>query len=211
MAIRESSVSKKKRGAYEPQDEFFHLAKEKGFVARSALKLEEIDKKHKLLKRGMKVLDFGSAPGSWLQYVSKKIAAKGVVVGTDLVEIRVSAKNIVFFQADLFEIHSKDHRIVEHAPYDLFLSDAMIKTTGIADADSASSLNLVEHCFQLAQSGLLKADGSFLAKIFEGPGFPEFYADFKRRFKKTRIERPKAIRKSSREAYVLGLGLKEQR
>jgi 23S rRNA (uridine2552-2'-O)-methyltransferase len=198
-------MSKTRKGeTYEVQDRYFHEAKQKGFVARSALKLEEIDKKNKLYKSGMKILDLGCAPGSWLQYASKKIGPKGKIWGIDLDEVRVDLPNVITVMGDIFEVKKDDPRLQPFLPFDFIQSDAMTKTVGVGDADVAKSLALAEYALYLAQH-LLAPGGAMLIKVFEGAGFTEFYLELKKLFKRCSVNRPEAIRKGSREVYVLGL------
>lgn len=193
---------------YNPKDEYYHKAKKEGFVARSIFKLEEIDAKYKMLQKNMKVFDLGCAPGSWMQYAARKVGPGGRVVGIDIAPVRVEHPQISFHQADLFEVTGQEPYLQEVGPFDMFQSDVMSKTSGVPDADCARSLNLVEKGFSLATGGLLKVGGIFVAKVFEGPGFTEFYTNFKRHFAKAAVQRPKAIRQGSRELYVVGMGFK---
>lgn len=193
---------------YEPRDTYYHEAKKQGFVARSALKLEELDKKFKFLKSRMKILDLGCAPGSWLQYSAKKIGAEGRIFGIDLDEVKVNLKNAQTVVGDIMGLQLDDPALQPLVPFDFFQSDAMTKTTGIPESDCARSVALAEKALHLAQQGGLKVGGGFLVKVFEGPGFTEFYVDFKKYFKKCSVNRPEATRKGSREVYVLGLEFK---
>lgn len=193
---------------YNPKDDFFKRAKDAGFVARSAFKLEEMDIRWKFFKPGMKVLDLGCAPGSWLQYASQKVGPKGHLIGVDIDPVRVDLKNVETFVASIFDVTERSPYVAEHMPFDVIQSDAMVKTNGIAESDVARSLALVESGFHLAEKGVLKVGGTFIAKIFEGPGFTEFYVDFKRKFKKTHVGKPEAIRLGSREVYIVGLEYK---
>lgn len=205
-------MGKTRRGLkYVPKDPHFFEAKKQGYVARSALKLEELDKKHRFFKTGQRVLDLGCAPGSWLQYAAKRVGPSGRLVGVDIDPVRVELKNAQTFVADLTALTPTDERLTGEGPYDLFQSDAMTKTTGIPDSDCARSVALVEHGLSLAKAGLLKEGGIFLAKVFEGPGFTEFYVEFKRLFAKCSVNKPEAIRQGSREVYILGVGFRPQR
>lgn len=195
---------KKKKKHYEVVDAYTQKAHKEGFVARSIFKLQEIDKKIQLYKKGFKVLDLGSSPGSWMQFASTNVGPNGVVVGLDIEDVRVSAKNMHFFIQDMTQISEVIEKVGEWAPFDIIQSDAMVKTNGIADSDCARSIQLVESGIALAQSSLLKSGGIFLAKIFEGPGFNPFWNDFRLTFKGSKVFRPESIRKGSREIYILG-------
>ncbi|MBS1984379.1 MAG: RlmE family RNA methyltransferase [Bdellovibrionales bacterium] len=193
---------------YVAKDEYFHKAKKEGFVARSVFKLQEIDAKHKLYKPGMKILDLGCAPGSWLQYAAKKAGPNAYLLGIDLDPVRVDIKTVHTIQGDLLALAMDNEHIRANAPFDFIQSDAMTKTTGIPDSDCARSVALVEHGLQLARQGALKEGGAFLAKVFEGPGFTDFYVNFKKLFSKCSVNKPESIRQGSREVYVLGLGFR---
>jgi len=189
---------------YNPKDHYFNEAKKQGFVARSAFKLEEIDKKHKLFTAGMRILDLGCAPGSWLQYAAKRCGPTSNLIGVDLDPVRIDLPNVKTFQGDLTELRADDEHFKDLAPFDMIQSDAMTKTTGIAESDCARSLALVEKGVWLAEQGLLKSGGIFLAKVFEGPDFTPFYVEFKRKFKGCSVNKPDSIREGSREVYILG-------
>ena len=194
----------RKGSRYEVRDAKFFEAKKRGFVARSALKLEEIDRKHRLFRPGQRVLDLGCAPGSWLQYTASRVGSSGRVVGVDIEAVRVSLPQVTTFVSDLLSLEPTDSRLAPWVPFDVFQSDAMVKTSGIAEADCARSIALVERGLWLAKQGLLKPGGLFLAKVFEGPGFTPFYVEFKKIFSGCSVNKPEAIRSGSREVYILG-------
>jgi 23S rRNA (uridine2552-2'-O)-methyltransferase len=196
---------KKKKKPYQVVDAYTKKAHEEGFVARSVFKLQEIDKKIKLYEKGHKILDLGSSPGSWLQFASQKVGSSGLVVGLDIVAIRTNAQNVHFFIQDITDHEGVRNQVQEWAPFDILQSDAMVKTSGIKESDCARSIQLVESAILLAQKGLLKSGGKFLAKIFEGPGFNEFWNEFRKTFKGSKVFRPEAIREGSREIYVMGI------
>lgn len=194
---------------YVPKDKHYHEAKKAGFVARSALKLEELDHQFKIFSKNQKILDLGCAPGSWLQYASKKVGLKGFLLGIDLDPVRVNLPNVKTIEADLNEIKIESEIFEGLLPFDIVQSDAMTKTTGIPDSDCARSIALVEGAVELCKNGALKPGGTFVAKVFEGPGFTPFYVEFKKLFKKCSVAKPDATRKGSREVYVVGLGFKK--
>ncbi len=195
---------KKQRKFYEVVDSYTQKAHKEGFVARSVFKLQEIDQKIKLYQKGQKILDLGSSPGSWMQFASTKVGPTGFVVGLDISELRVSAPNMAFFLQDMTNVEEVIEKTHEWAPFDIIQSDAMVKTNGIVDSDCAKSIQIVESGILLAKSELLKSGGIFLAKIFEGPGFNPFWNEFRMTFKGSKVFRPDAIRKGSREIYILG-------
>ncbi len=206
--MKQKNTRKIKGAKYDPKDEYFHKAKSQGFVARSAFKLSEIHSKHKIFKRGQRILDMGCAPGSWLQFAAQQIGVDGKILGIDLDPVRVELPQVLTLQMDLYDVNIQTPELLALAPVDVIQSDAMTKTTGIVDTDCARSIALVEYSVHLAKQGVLKKGGQFLAKVFEGPGFTEFYKDFRLLFEDTSVNRPPSIRPGSREVYVYGRGFK---
>ena len=186
------------------QDHYSQQAKKERFPARSVYKLEEIQKKHRLIKKGDRVLDLGCAPGSWLLYAAKLTGPKGRVIGVDLkpVTIQVSS-HIKIISADVFTLNieplEKDFNVV--------LSDMAPATTGHKAVDAARSYNLCETALTIAQSILLPG-GSFVCKIFQGPDFNLFLDAVRPAFKGLKIFKPQSSRKASKEIYVIGLEFK---
>ena len=183
------------------QDHYSQKAKKERFPARSVYKLEEIQKKHRLIKKGDTVLDLGCAPGSWLLYAAKLTGPKGRVIGVDLkpVSIQVSS-HIEIISGDVFTLDieslEKDFNVV--------LSDMAPATTGHKAVDAARSYNLCETALKIAQSILLPG-GSFVCKILQGPDFNLFLDAVRAGFKGLKIFKPQSSRKASKEIYVIGL------
>jgi len=186
------------------QDHYSQQAKKERFPARSVYKLEEIQKKQRLIKMGDRVLDLGCAPGSWLLYAAKLTGPKGRVIGVDLkpVSIQVSP-HIKIITADVFTLDieslEKDFNVV--------LSDMAPATTGHKAVDAARSYNLCETALKIAQSILLPG-GSFVCKIFQGPDFNLFLDAVRAGFRGLKIFKPQSSRKASKEIYVIGSGFK---
>jgi len=190
------------------QDHYFHKAKKEGYVARSAYKLEEIDKKHRILKRGNRVLDLGCAPGSWLQYISKKVGNSGNVWGIDLQRITISLpEQVIVRQGDIFDL--QDNEDLWSTAFDVIVSDMAPKTTGIRSVDSQRSMNLNEHVLHLAAQHL-SPHGSLLVKAFQGEHFSELHTLFKNAFHKVQLCKPKSSRNESVELFILGRKKKPQ-
>jgi len=189
-------------------DHYARRARKEQWLARSVYKLEEIDKKHKLIRPGYGMLDLGCYPGSWSQYCLKKVGPKGDVVGIDLKEPdRFSAPNFRFIQADILTVNI-EFLADEIGPRDGVLSDLAPQTSGIGVTDAARSLRLAEGALRIALA-VLKKGGNFLCKVFEGEDLQAFRKEVLERFRQGRTVRPAAVRKASREVYLLGLGLRE--
>jgi len=189
-------------------DSYYRRAKRDGYAARSVYKLQEMDRRYRLLRKGARVLDLGCHPGSWLQYASGRVGPGGLVVGVDLQPLAVGLPpNARFVQGDLLELDPAVLRQMTPA-FDLVLSDAAPRTTGVAHADAARSLELVERALELA-CGLLKPGGAFLAKAYFGAGVDELIHRLKGAFRLGKAHKPPASRAQSKEIYLLGQGLKK--
>ncbi|HDM09496.1 MAG TPA: RlmE family RNA methyltransferase [Desulfobacteraceae bacterium] len=185
------------------QDHYARQAKEKGWLARSIFKLQEIDNRYHLIQRGHRVLDLGCHPGSWSQYALKKIGAKGELIGIDLKEPEsLRAPNFRFYQLDILTIDT-NWLVSQLGQVNVVLSDLAPRTSGIRSADTARSMELAERALEISLS-VLTANGSFLCKVFESEELRAFRSEISRCFSITKAFRPKAVRKGSREIYVMG-------
>ncbi|HEY3666197.1 MAG TPA: RlmE family RNA methyltransferase, partial [Polyangiaceae bacterium] len=134
-------MSGRKGNPYEKPDARTKAAKEQGFPARSVFKLEEIDRRVKLLRGGQRVLDLGAAPGSWSLYASQKVGASGRVLAVDLQEIRQAfGPNVTVSQGDALALENE--ALAQFAPYDVVLSDMAPNTSGNKLRDHAYSFEL---------------------------------------------------------------------
>ncbi|MHC1725828.1 MAG: RlmE family RNA methyltransferase [Syntrophobacteraceae bacterium] len=196
--------------AFTVQDHYFHKAKKDHYLARAVYKLEEIQKKHRIIRAGDRILDLGAAPGSWIQLVSGIVGPSGLVVGIDLKPIsHAFPKQVKTFQGDIFDAELLEATLHDYLPFDVVLSDMAPSTSGIRIADSARSALLFERALEIARSAL-KPGGSFLAKLFHGSEFHRLLAVVKKEYGQTRAIRPEATRKQSREIYILALNLKQK-
>ena len=186
-------------------DHYALRARKEHWLARSVYKLEEIDRKYRLIRPRDRVLDLGCYPGSWSQYCLKKVGPKGEVVGMDLKAPELlSAPNFTFLKADILDLDI-EWLIHEIGPRDAILSDLAPQTSGIGVTDAARSLHLAEGAFRIALA-VLRRGGNFLCKVFEGEDLKTFRKEVLQKFGQGRTVRPAAVRKASREVYLLGLG-----
>ena len=189
------------------KDHYFHKAKRDGYVARSAYKLGEIDKKNRLLRQGDLVLDLGCSPGSWLQYAADKVGKKGQVLGVDLKAVTISVpKNVKVMQADIFEMTVRDLEI-NRGMFDVILSDMAPNTTGIRDTDAQRSFALNLQVLELSVN-LLRPHGTLLVKAFQGLPLEKLRREFSNSFSQVKLCKPKSSRSESVEIFVLGLNKK---
>lgn len=189
-----------------PNDAFGAKAKKEGFAARSVYKLEEIDRRNQLFRRGMRVLDLGAFPGSWTQYAASKVGAEGRVLAVDQQEWRGGfAPNVETRQCDVLALTPRDVGGV--ASFDVVMSDMAPWTTGTRFVDQCRSYDLYVHALTIAE-GTLRGDGHFVGKIFQGPDFDEAKKKTQQLFQKVRVMKPEASRQESYEIFVIGLGLR---
>ena len=186
------------------KDHYFHKAKRDGYVARSVYKLEEIDKKHRLLRKGNLVLDLGCSPGSWLQYAAGKVGEQGQVLGVDLQTVKLSLpKNVKVLQADIFEMTVKDLEM-NGGMVDVILSDMAPKTTGIRNTDAQRSYALNQQVLELS-GDLLRPHGTLMVKAFQGAPLEQLRREFNSSFAQVKLCKPKSSRSESVEIFLLGL------
>lgn len=189
---------------YTPNDAWSRKAAKEGYRARSVYKLTELDERFRLLKPGMTVLDFAAAPGSWLQYASKRIGPKGFAIGFDLKPIAPIADNVRTFEQDITQPEKIDSLIeTEHLPpIDLILSDIAPSTSGIKDVDQWRSIELNQAVLAVADRWL-KPAGRVVLKVFRGADFDAFLREVKATWKDVVMVSPRASRDRSREVYLV--------
>ncbi len=189
------------------QDKYFRQAKSEGYRARSAYKLQEINQRFHLIRRGITVLDLGAAPGSWTQ-VALDVGAKVVAVDLSPIQPLDGARTIRgdITQADCIA------QIAAALPAgaDAVVSDVSPATSGIAVVDHARSIQLAQASLDIALK-FLKSRGGFVIKVFQGEDFDKFVSETKKYFRDVRVYRPDASRRESSEHYVVGLGFKADR
>jgi 23S rRNA (uridine2552-2'-O)-methyltransferase len=187
---------------YIPNDSWSQKAQKEGFRARSVYKLMELDKRFRLLKNGMTVLDLGAAPGSWMQYAVKKIGPKGHMIGIDLQEIAPIAENVKTYVGDITDLDFVSEIIdKEDISIDLILSDLAPSTSGVKDIDQWKSIELSQAVIEIAKK-FLSPKGTCVLKILRGGDFDGFVANLKKEWKTVRIAKAKASRDRSKEIYV---------
>lgn len=193
-----------KRTPYKGADRFTVAARQAGYPARSVFKLEEIDRRVRLLRAGMNVLDLGSCPGSWTLYAAEHVGPRGRVLSMDLNPVTVPLpENVTFFVGDALSIDNAD--LAAFAPYDVLLSDMAPNTTGNRFADQARSFDLFMRALDVA-THFVKPGGSFVGKIFMGEDFDAAKRAVKDAFATERVLRPEGVRAVSYEVFLVGTG-----
>lgn len=190
---------------YVEKDRYFHLAKERGYRARSAFKLLEIQEKFKLIKEGSTVLDLGCFPGSWLQVERELVGEKGKVAGIDLEKpeeisgVKTYVGNIE--NNEIIDLIKSDFP----NGFDAVLSDMAPKTSGIKGVDQYKSVELNLVALEVCKK-LLKKGGNAVFKIFVGEDFEDFNSVIRATFKKVKQFKPRSTRDRSFEVYVVCKG-----
>lgn len=199
-----SKKHRRKQSGRRLEDDFSRRAKRDGYPARSVFKLEEIDQKLRLFRRGQRVLDLGASPGSWTLYAAQRVGREGKVVGLDLQPHSAALPpNATIEVMDVREIAPRD-RFGERS-FEVVLSDMAPATMGHRASDMARSYELFMVAMEIALTVLVDG-GAFVGKIFHGGEFQEAHAAMKRHFKTVRVIRPKATREMSYEVFLCGLG-----
>jgi len=189
-------------------DEYVKKAQRLGLRSRAVFKIEEINNKDKLIKSGMKVVDLGAAPGGWSEYAVKAVGDKGQVIACDILSMDPIA-GVDFLQGDFREEVVLDALItrINGKNIDVVMSDMAANMTGNESADSARSMYLVELALDMCHQ-VLKKNGSFVVKVFQGEGFEQFMKATRAAFKTVKTRKPNSSRARSREVYLVATGFK---
>ncbi len=189
-------------------DPYVQRAKDEGYRSRASFKLIELDKKDRLFRPGMTVVDLGAAPGGWSQVAADKVGDNGLVIASDILPMD-SLAGVTFVQGDFTEESVYDQILVaiDGRPVDLVISDMAPNMSGMNSVDQPRSIYLVELALDLARQ-VMKPDGVFLAKVFQGEGFDALLADMRQSFTKVQSRKPDSSRARSREIYQLCRGFK---
>jgi 23S rRNA (uridine2552-2'-O)-methyltransferase len=184
-------------------DPFVHRAKSQGWRSRAVFKLEEIDKREKLLRPGMVCLDLGAAPGAWSQYAHQRVGRTGRVLASDILPLE-PLSGVEFIQGDFREQEVMDALLgkLPERGVDVLLSDMAPNLAGIDAIDQPRALHLLELALEMAYR-VLKPGGSALIKVFQGAGFQETVQATRPKFAKLKLCKPEASRSRSAELYLL--------
>ena len=193
--ISKNWINKQKRDIYVRQ------SKVDGYRSRAVYKLIEINQKFKILKNGISLIDLGSAPGSWSQYLSKNIK-NGKILSIDIKKID-PIDNVFQVKGDFTQI-SNQELIKNHfnSKIDVVLSDMAENTTGNKNVDDISTGELCKKAMFFAKE-ILNKNGIFVSKIFMGSSFKEVISESKSIFKETKVFKPISSRKDSKESFII--------
>jgi 23S rRNA (uridine2552-2'-O)-methyltransferase len=202
-------------------DTYVKLAKREGYRARAAYKLKEIDEQFGLIKPGQLVVDLGSTPGAWSQYIRRKMSPKtalsggaavgeldGKIIALDLLEM-APIEGVIFLQGDFREdaLLQQLKEEMQGQLADVVVSDMAPNLTGIDATDAARVEHLIELAIDFCQNHM-KPQGALVAKVFHGSGYSQLVNLFKTSFKIVKAVKPAASRSGSSETFLVGLGQK---
>lgn len=185
-------------------DPYYRWAQEQGYRSRAAFKLKQLDERFHFLREGKKVLDIGAAPGGWLQVSSEAVGEDGLVVGVDLNPIEpLGLPNVETIEGDILddETQTKIKRAL-NGKIDVVISDIAQNVSGNWDLDQYRQIELAEMSLNIA-SRLLKKNGWFIVKVFQGSEYESYMKRVRTLFRKVKVVKPKASRKASAEIYVV--------
>lgn len=185
-------------------DAFYRKAKNEGFAARAVYKLEDLDSRFALVRAGDRVLDLGCWPGSWLQYLERKVGPRGRVVGLDRADVKLHVGPTVRIEQGDVRTFEVARLLGDLQAFDVVVSDLAPDTTGIRITDQARSAELFSCALTIAL-GVLRPGGHFVGKIFQGPDVQTVRAEMAKQFSNVREVKPDASRKQSLERYLIGL------
>ncbi len=197
-------------------DPYVKMAQKDGYRARAAYKLKEIDEALGLVKPGQLVVDLGSTPGAWSQYLRRRMAPQGAAVGAldgtiialDILPME-PVEGVTFLQGDFREdeVLARLDAAVAGRPADLVVSDMAPNLSGIESSDAARIAHLVELAVDFSLRHL-KPEGALVVKVFHGSGYSQLVKLFKETFRVVKPIKPKASRDRSSETFLVGIGLK---
>lgn len=198
-------------------DPYVKQAQKEGYRARAAYKLKEIDETFHLIKPGSLVVDLGSSPGAWSQYVRRRLSPggaavgelKGTIIALDILPME-PIEGVQFLQGDFQEVDVLERleQILQSRQADVVVSDMAPNLSGIGSADAARVANLIELAIDFCLKHL-KPEGALVAKVFHGSGYNELVKQFKTTFRIVKPVKPKASRDRSSETFLVGVGLKK--
>ncbi|MCB1688183.1 MAG: 23S rRNA (uridine(2552)-2'-O)-methyltransferase RlmE [Halioglobus sp.] len=184
-------------------DPYVQQAQRDGYRSRACYKLLELQEKDNLIRRGMTVLDLGSAPGGWSQVASARVGDSGRVIASDILAMD-SLEGVTFIEGDFTEdeVFQRIVAALDGKPVDVVISDMAPNMSGVHAVDQPRAIYLVELALDMAEQ-VLAPGGTFVAKVFHGEGFDQVFKQTKSAFAKVLTRKPKASRPRSREVYMV--------
>ena len=196
-------------------DTYVKLALKEGYRARAAYKLKEIDETLGLIRPGHLVVDLGSAPGAWSQYLRRRLSPDGAAVGElngciialDILPME-PVEGVQFILGDFREneVSALLEAALQGRQADVVVSDMAPNLSGIESSDAARVAHLIELAVEFAQNHM-KPQGALVVKVFHGSGYSQIVKMLKETFKVVKPIKPKSSRDKSSETFLVGMGL----
>ncbi|MFI4819143.1 MAG: RlmE family RNA methyltransferase [Enterobacterales bacterium] len=206
MFIKKKSYSSKIWLKNHFNDIYFINSKKKGLRSRSWFKLHEIQKKHNVILKGMNILDLGSSPGGWSQYICNKIGKNGIIISYDIIPMKpISGVYFILGNNNNDFIYKYINKKIGNNKLDLILSDMSPNISGISSIDIPKFINLVKLSLNFCKKFLIQG-GNYIVKIFQGDGFEKIFQHIKSKFIYVKIIKPKSSKNTSKEIYILAKG-----
>lgn len=189
-------------------DQYVKQSQADGYRSRASYKLVELNKKDRLFRKGMSVVDLGAAPGGWTQVAVELVGDNGTVVASDILAMDPIA-GVEFIQGDFTEasVYERLLAVLGDTRADLVISDMAPNMSGIAAVDQPASMYLVELALDFAEK-TLASGGAFACKIFHGEGFDDYLKACRALFSSVVIRKPDASRARSKETYLVAKGFR---
>jgi 23S rRNA (uridine2552-2'-O)-methyltransferase len=187
----------------ESRDIFVDKAARLNLRSRAYFKLEQIQEKERILKRGYRCVDLGSTPGGWSQFAVERVGSNGNVWAVDLLPMQPLA-GVNFILGDFTSESVRESLLATMGDerVDLVMSDVAPNLTGNRSVDQPRVISLAEDALYFSED-TLRQGGSFLVKLFQGEGFEDYVAAVRTRFRRVKLIKPQASRSDSREMYLL--------
>lgn len=189
-------------------DQYVKKAQKMGLRSRAVFKIDEIQGKDRLLRNGMTVVDLGAAPGGWSQFAVEQVGESGRVIACDILPMDPIV-GVDFLQGDFREETVLGALLERVGPdkVDVVMSDMAPNMSGTQQVDQARAMYLVELALDMCNQ-VLRSDGSFVVKVFQGEGFDAYLNEIRQLFTTVKIRKPDSSRARSREVYIVATGFK---
>lgn len=186
------------------RDPYAQRARSEGQISRAHYKLQELDERFGLIKKGQAVLELGAAPGGWTLYLEERLQG-GLLIACDSRPVAHSeATRVVAGEYGEPAVDAEIESHLDGCRLNLVLSDMAPNLSGIRAADQARAMGLAELAEDAARRWL-KPGGGLVVKVFQGAGVDAWLAELGREFGKVRLVKPKSSRAESREVYAVAL------
>jgi len=189
-------------------DKYVKQSQKDGYRSRAVYKLKEIDEKDRLIKPGCTIIDLGAAPGSWCEYVVRRLKGKGRIIALDILSMEPMA-GVEIITGDFLDdaVFEQLLNTLGSDQPDLVICDMAPNMSGQQAVDIPRAMYMAELALDLSQQ-VLKPEGGLLVKLFQGEGFDGYIKQMREQYSRVVVRKPKASRPRSKEVYGLATGFK---